>query len=117
MTNQTTNGYEAATRIARSLEGDKLYDEVTRLDAEVTDEAYIGLEVGFARDGQVSSLIAELTTQFDNGYAANPLGVSFHDLGRMVEDDRFAVIVEHIRGRIDSEREFQIEEGRIDLVA
>lgn len=117
MTNQTTNGYDDATRIARSLEGDKLYDELARMEAEITDEAFIGLELVFTRDGQVSSLIAELTTQFHNGYAANPLGVSFHDLGRMFEDERFAVVVEHIRGRIASEREFLIEEGRIDLAA
>lgn len=115
--NNHTSGYDAAIKIARSLEGEKLFAEIARLDADITDEAFVGVEVRFTRDGQVSSLIVELTTRFDNGYPANPVGASFHQLGEMSENDRLAIFYEHIKARIASNREFCIEDGQIDLAA
>lgn len=109
--------YHAATKIARSLEGDKAYEEITRIDAEVTDEAFIGLEVCFGKGGRVSSLIAELTTQYDIGYPANPLGTSFLAISEMRDEDRLAVIYEHIKARIASTREFLIEDGALEVAA
>lgn len=109
--------FEAAMKIARSLEGDKAYEQITRLDAEITDEAFVGLEVCFAKDGRVSSLIAELTTAYDNGYPANPLGTSFLAISEMRDEDRLAVIYEHIKARIASTREFLIEDGALEIAA
>lgn len=109
--------YEAAMKIARSLEGDKAYEQITRLDAEITDEAFVGLEVCFWKDGRVSSLIAELTTAYDNGYPANTLGVSFLDISKMFDEDRFATVYEHIKSRVATQRDYMIEEGMIEIAA